>query len=38
LPDGPQWQSGGRVIFAQEVMAADTGERLATLRIPLVLQ
>jgi hypothetical protein len=31
-------QSGGRVIFAQEVIAAETGERLATLRIPLVLQ
>jgi hypothetical protein len=31
-------QEGGRVIFAQDVIVAETGERLATPRIPLVLQ
>jgi len=31
-------QSEGRVIFAQDVIAAETRERLATLRIPLMLQ
>jgi hypothetical protein len=31
-------QSEGRVIFAQDVIVAETQERLATLRIPLVLQ
>jgi len=30
--------SEGRVIFAQDVIAAETRERLATIRIPLILQ
>jgi len=31
-------RSEGRVMFAQEVVRADTHERIATIRIPLVLQ
>jgi hypothetical protein len=31
-------ESQGRVIFAQDVIEAETRERLATLRIPLMLQ
>jgi hypothetical protein len=30
--------SEGRVIFAQDVIEAETRERLATIRIPLMLQ
>ena len=31
-------RSEGRVMFAQEVVGADTHERIATIRIPLALQ
>jgi len=30
--------SEGRVIFAQDVIEAETRERLATIRIPLILE